>query len=251
MLMSDSTYTTRFALQTTTRRYSTALLLWALTLPVAAQPSTSETDPDADVHSTQDRSPHHRPDKHHDNAWINSIGTLLYSDDDLDSYHSGLSLTIDADTSYHNLEVYVAIDLTGPDQQTQRLHTTADFHVYRTSLSDEYRVDIDLVRNYIPAYYDVSLSLFDAHTDQSLDRVSGREFSNLRHLPLESEEFDLPASPPQEPPHNPHPDHQPHPQPVNDNVRVVEYGGGAGLAFLLLLTGLTLSRMAARRQTHQ
>lgn len=177
-------------------------------------------------------------DKHntpYGNVWINNTGTLLYGDTDRDSFFSGLSLTIDADTDYRSTRVYVAIDLTDSLQQTERLHTTSDFYVYGTSLSDEYRVDIDLIRNYDTARYSVTLTLIDASTDRVLDRVGEDEFSNLRRLPLESEDLDHDAAPANDI------ETAPNIQP-NDDVRVVEFGGGTGIVIGSMLIGTLLFR---------
>ncbi len=174
-------------------------------------------------------------------AWINDIGTLLYADPDGDGYFSGVSLSIDADTTYHSFEVFAAIDIISSSSDLQstrreRLHTTRTFDLFGRSFNDEYRVDIDLVRNYSPDTYALEVALFDAHTSQQLDRVSGNEFRNLHNLPLESEENQSVFVPVIERPV----------EPQNDDIRVVEYAGGTGPGLLIVFILGYLLRSADR-----
>lgn len=177
----------------------------------------------------------------HDIAYITDIGTLLYRDTDRDGYFAGLSLTIDADTPHHDERVYASIDLVTPDQRTERLHTSGHFTLYGTSLSDEYRIDIDLVRNYPTANYDLQISLHGARDDRLLDRVGAVHFSNLRQLPLESEDLDLQFDNPDS-----HTSPDSHVPVSNNDIRVSEYGGSAGLTLLMFM----LSTVIARPRRH-
>lgn len=179
-----------------------------------------------------------------DNAYVTDIGTLLYHDRDSDGYFSGLSLTIDADTPYHEERVYASIDLTDIYQISEPLHRTADFSIYGNSLSDEYRVDIDLVRNYPTGLYDLQITLHNARDNRILDSVGASHFNNLRQLPLESEDLDLVAL-------NPVNDTTPsNVQPLaNDDIRVSEYGGSAGMALLALLCASVAIRLCYRSRS--
>jgi len=159
--------------------------------------------------------------------WINDIGTLLFKDRDRDGYFSGFSLTVDADTHYSQADVYLTINIQHPQGELERLHTTGVFSLYRHSLTDEYRVEIELVQNYPLANYDLYIELIDANNGRLLDNVGADTLSNLSGLPLEDEESDIQLSPL---------------TPVNDEplvsseIRVVEYGG-AGSGFTVLLMG--------------
>ena len=177
-------------------------------------------------------------------AWINDIGTLLYSDDDGDGFFSGVSLSIDADSDFASYEVFAIINISdnldgSANYQTERLHTTRDFTVYGRSASDEYRVDIDLVRNYSPGVYDLQVLLIDAHDNRVLDSVDSFDFRNLRSLPLESTDNQNVDSPVVNPPLNA----------PNDDIVVNEFAGGSGAAFIaLLMMGLLVKIRRGGRQ---
>lgn len=161
--------------------------------------------------------------------WIADIGTLLYRDADRDGYFSGFSLTIDADTQYSHAEVYAAIDMQLPQGTRERLHTTGTFNLYGNSLTDEYRIDIELVQNYPIGHYDLFVNLVDAYDHSVLDTVDASEFSNLSGLPLESEDMD----------HQPQTSHPVTPATTtpnnNTNIRVTEYSGALNVWALLAL----------------
>lgn len=173
-----------------------------------------------------------------DDAWIDSVDTLLYSDRDVDGYFSGLRLSIDADSVRSSIEVYATVDIINEANVLEPLLTTRPFYLYRRSHTDEYRLDIDLVRNYPSGIFDLEISLFDARSDRFLDRVGPRDIKNLRALPLESEDYDFDNAPQVSRP----------PPSQNSNVVVAEYAGNAGAGFLLLLalTGLFRRRQPAR-----
>ena len=97
-------------------------------------------------------------------------------------------------------------------------------------MSDEYRIDIELVRNYPIGDYDLFIDLIDANDHAIVDSVSAYEVSNLSRLPLESEEFDNDPAPIT-------PVTQIHSPTINSNIRVVEHSG-AGSAWLLLALGI-------------
>ena len=172
-----------------------------------------------------------------DVAWITGIGTLLYHDSDNDGYHSGFSLTIDADTSMNFMDVYVTIDLQSYSGLRERLHTSSNYSLYGRTLTDEYQIDIELLQNYPTDEYDLTVELHDVYDHRVLDRVSARDFSNLSALPLESEDLDyFYDSRPVQPLY----------PPANDDIYVEEYAGSTGL-----LTALCLSfSLWARRKRH-
>lgn len=172
--------------------------------------------------------------------WITDIGTLLYKDADRDGYFSGFSLTIDADTQYSHAEVYAAIDIQFPDGARERLHTTGIYHLYGNSITDEYRIDIELVENYPIGQYNLFVDLVDAYDHRVVDQVDASEFSNLAGLPLESEDLDY-----QPVIHNPV---APSPPATtnNTNIRVAEYSGA--LNFWVIL-GFAISILVRTRRS--
>ncbi|MBX2879883.1 MAG: choice-of-anchor H family protein [Granulosicoccus sp.] len=188
--------------------------------------------------TSQDLDERH-PGWQHDDAYVTDIGTLLFHDRDNDGYFAGISLTIDADTHEHDKRIYTVFELTGPDLVTEHLHTSADFTIYGNNLSDEYRIDIELLRNYPTAEYDLRISLHDAYNDQLLDLVDESSFSNLRQLPLESDDFDSFSASNDSSQNITH--HE-----SNPNILVDEYTGNAGLIFMLLLSSAVLLRSRFR-----
>lgn len=228
------------------RSIGLAAALSALAMNADAAPQTQADRTNASPAQSNEVNPTSRshPLRLDDEAWINDIGTLLYADLDGDGYFSGISLSIDADTTYSSFEVFAAIDIISLSSnldsgRAERLHTTRNFDLYGRSLNDEYRVDIDLIRNYSPGTYALEIALFDARTERLLDRVGANDFRNLRDLPLESEDnqsffipvIDRPV------------------EPSNDDIRVVEYAGSTGYTVILILMMSALFRLiAVRRQ---
>jgi hypothetical protein len=172
-------------------------------------------------------------------TWITDVGTLLYGDEDNDGYYTGLSLSLDADTRYTDIDVYTTIDLQRIPGTRERLHTSGLFTLSGDSLNDEYRIDIDLLRNYPIGSYDLYIDLYDAHDHRMLDGIDASHFSNLAALPLESEDFDSIAY------LGSHPDIHPVREPPvrSDDIRVQEYAGSAGWITTLILAGILCVRL--------
>ena len=167
-----------------------------------------------------------------DDTWINEIGTLLYSDQDGDGYFSSLSLSIDADSRFTQIEVYLIVDIIDETGRVENLHTTYPFYVYGRSFTDEYRIDIDLLQNFFPGVYDLEIFLVDAFRDRIIDQVDARDFKNLRSLPLESEDNQTGNRPVGNRPSND----------SNNNIRTSEHAGSFGMLFLLTLLASCLAR---------
>ncbi|MFK7997844.1 MAG: choice-of-anchor H family protein [Granulosicoccus sp.] len=201
---------------------------WGLILGVSLMTlaSVSRASETTTMSTADDRHIIHLSDK----AWINDVGSLLYSDPDGDGYFAGLSLSIDADSSYHHYSVYAIIDIVNELNEAEHLYTTLPFDVYELSVADEYRIDIDLIQNYSPGIYDLQVALVDANDNRLLDQVNANDFRNLRSLPLESEDNETIDIPVVDRPINP----------SNDDIRVTEYAGSTGIGVLgfLLVTGL-------------
>ena len=202
--------------------------------PVAALPDPASFFLQAD--STSENDFGHVPWLN-DVAWITGIGTLLYHDSDNDGYHSGFSLTVDADTSRNITDVYVSIDLQGYYGRRERLHTSRIFSLYGRTLTDEYQIDIDLLQQYPADEYDLTIELHDAYDSRVLDRVGASDFSNLSALPLESEDLDYI--------HDPRPVQSSY-LPVNDDIYVEEYAGTTGFLTTLCLSLALWSRRKRR-----
>lgn len=173
-------------------------------------------------------------------TWIIGIGTLFYRDNDEDGYFSGISLSIDADTDYEQTEIYASIDAQPTFGARERLLTSANFTIYANQLSDEYRIDIDLLTNYQTNNYDLYIKLHDAYDHRVLDSVSAGEFSNLYRLPLESQDRDLPYVNEHE--IDPAYHHTPPSAPVDTDVRVVEFAGSSGIFLIMAIMSIVAMR---------
>jgi len=177
---------------------------------------SAETQAGHDDPSTRSR----RHDSHPPDVWTVAVGTLLFNDHDHDGYFAGLSLTLDVDVSYGHTDIYAAIYMQHPAAPATLLHTTGTFSIYEDSASDEYRIDVELIRNYLPAHYDVHIDIHDAWSNQIVDSVSAHGFTNLRGLPLESEP----------------------PRHLHDDILVTEYTGQLGPGLIAALTAWYLLR---------
>ena len=187
----------------------------------------------------------HRPDLVFNETWVAEIGTLLTRDLDNDGYFTGFSLSVDVDTFFTDQDVYLALYTRDSSGTESPLHRTRDFSIYGDALSDEYEIDIDLVTSYPADTYDLIIDVHNARDDRILDSVDNRQFSNLRRLPLESEDLDVAPRPPITEPDTPSNDDGLVPA---GSIRVAEHAGSASgwrLAGLFLLAART--RCGGRR----
>ncbi len=187
----------------------------------------------------------HRPDLVFNETWVAEIGTLLTRDLDNDGYFTGFSLSVDVDTFFTDQDVYLALYTRDSSGTESPLHRTRDFSIYGDALSDEYEIDIDLVTSYPADTYDLIIDVHNARDDRILDSVDNRQFSNLRRLPLESEDLDVAPRPPITQPDTPSNDDGLVPA---GSIRVAEHAGSASgwwLAGLFLLAART--RCGGRR----
>ena len=187
----------------------------------------------------------HRPDLVFNETWVAEIGTLLTRDLDNDGYFTGFSLSVDVDTFFTDQDVYLALYTRDSSGTESPLHRTRDFSIYGDALSDEYEIDIDLVTSYPADTYDLIIDVHNARDDRILDSVDNRQFSNLRRLPLESEDLDVAPRPPISQPDTPSNDDGLVPA---GSIRVAEHAGSASgwwLAGLFLLAART--RCGGRR----
>lgn len=187
-------------------------------------------------HSADDTSAklRHRYDYDQDTL-VARVGMSLSRDSDHDGFFSAFSVTFDVDT-YDEAEIYASLTLWSDRRGNQFLHTTESFHIYNSSPSDEYRVDVDLLDGYETAHYDLQIDIFDAYTDELLDSVGASDFTNLRSLPLENDAASAPYTGSTA-------------LPANDgSATVVEYAGAAS-PLALALFGLLLVIRQQRRSS--
>ncbi len=126
---------------------------------------------------------------HHNNVWVDDVGTSLFADNDRDGYFGGFSLSFDVDTTYGSQDVYATIFLQLDNQTPVVLLTSNTFRIYGRSGSDVYRVEAQLVNQYRAGNYQVQIDIHDAHSGEVLDSVDNQTFRNLRSLPLEAEPY--------------------------------------------------------------
>ena len=184
--------------------------------------------------------------------WISDIGTLLFDDWDSDGYHSGFSITIDVNSEFGDTEVYAKIYLEPSYSASVLLHTTERFSVYGTTASDEYRVDTELRNNFEADYYNLSIDIHDAWSDELLTSANARGFNNLNQLPLESGEMTGFAGGTNQHLAENSFEHDNHYHANNNgaaDVVVTEYAGLFHPAILLILFGSLLIRHRIRVKT--
>ncbi len=117
------------------------------------------------------------------------VGTLLFSDGDRDGFFSGFSVSVDIDiihSSYREIPVFVRVFLRPPEEPFQLFHVSDRFSVFRSLVSDTYRIESELVSNFPAGYYDMQLELVDAITGETLDVIDALSHRALVALPLES-----------------------------------------------------------------
>lgn len=117
------------------------------------------------------------------------VGTSLFSDADRDGFFAGFSVSVDIDiinSSYHDIPVFVRVFLRPPEEPFQLFHVSDRFRIYRSLISDTYRIESELVTNFPAGYYDMQLELVDAITGETLDVIDDRSYRSLSGLPLES-----------------------------------------------------------------
>lgn len=180
-------------------------------------------------------------DWYEQDVWISDVGLLLYKDFDDDGYHAGFSLTVDADTNYSDTDVYLSISTQRSRGAVENLHTSNVFPLYGRTSADEYQIDIELISNYPTDHYDLIIELRDAYNHQQLDRITSYDFSNLRDLPLESEDHDDRYYEPV--------DDDPYLPIFNEDVRVTEVAGSFG--WLMTLPMIILLFLRRRPVTPQ
>jgi len=195
--------------------------------------------------------------------WISNIDARLFNDQDGDGYFSSFSLRVDANTRYSHAEVFANIAIEFPDGAREHLHTTADFDIYGNtntgsnslelpfygntygnSFHDEYRVDIDLLRNYSIGQYNLFIELVETHSNRVVDQIGAGDISILSSLPLESRATDSNSILGQAEDF------------TNDSIsqtdiRVVERAGSMGVWALTVLFLLKIFRSTYRHRKHK
>ncbi len=125
--------------------------------------------------------------------WFHSIDISLQNDINDNGYYSRIIVDFDADTVYEYSSVYATLSLTDPNGVTTDYYTTDDFNLYGDSGDDIHQVETLLTHNWLTDYYDLSIQLFDAYSEELLAYVDFHHAPQLDYLALESQEYDTTA----------------------------------------------------------
>ncbi|MEM1173628.1 MAG: choice-of-anchor H family protein [Pseudomonadota bacterium] len=148
--------------------------------------------------------------------WIFDADVVLFADEDLDGFYSGIDLLFDADTIYNSADVYAVLYLSFEGGPWEEYAVTENFTIFGSSDTDDYSVVTDLVSGYPTGSYDLLIELFDAFNDDFVAFLAPEDTSELALLPLEDIGFDTPPG---------------------ATTVVVNTEGGGSMGWLLLLTG--------------
>ena len=121
-------------------------------------------------------------------TWIYDARVKLREDNDLDGYFQRFELTFDVDTSLRQSRVYAVVYL-GDESSFREIHRSVVFDVTGETSADEYTLDNTLKSGFHANDYDVLIELFDADTNQLIDRYDHTHDADLSLLSLESQEF--------------------------------------------------------------
>ena len=150
------------------------------------------------------------------NTTIDYVSSLLSYDLDHDGFYTQVTLEYDIDTVDSGRLVYSEIDIIDTHNNYRRTVATSDFRLgNQTEI-----VDLILESGYLDGYYDIEIRIMDSVTNEEITYAGQVDFSSLRSLPLESEEYDDYGS----------------------EVIVVHDGGGSLFYLLLPLIGLVMMR---------
>lgn len=154
---------------------------------------------------------------------FNAQSSLL-TDDDLDGYYQGFSVTFDADylryDDFDTTTVYAEMYLSKDGGPWLHYYTTEDFTIQSDDNEDNFEVVTTLVDGYTSDSYNVLIDLYEVGYADIVATYSSDESNALYALPLESANYDI---------------YQP-------EIIVVEtYSEGGSFAWLLLLPALVLA----------
>ena len=124
--------------------------------------------------------------------WIYDADVVLFADEDLDGFYSGIDLLFDADTIYSAVDVYAVVYLSFEGGAWEEYVVTENFTIFGATSGDDYSVVTDLVSGYPTGSYDMLIELFDAFNDDFLAYLGPEDSSELSFLPLEDIARDTP-----------------------------------------------------------
>jgi len=185
---------------------------------------------------------HARHDALGSETWFDSISVSGWPDEDRDGYASGLSVTLDADTTGRRIEAYARLALSGSDGVERLLYDTTRFTLQGRSSQDRVDAELDLLDAFPTDRYDLVIELRDERSGALLDVVDRGMFVNLGGIALEDAWRDgrhAGGAPVNDAPTHGH---------GSSSYVAVDYAGAGGplaIAFLAVLAALRRHRACA------
>ena len=122
---------------------------------------------------------------HSGNFSIYNVNTNLISDMDYDGFYHRFSITIDADTSYTDADVYAKIYLSYEGGPWNYMATSDIYHIHSDSAQDAFTIETELTDGFHAGYYDVRVELYDADYNEWVLSYGPYDDSSINALPLE------------------------------------------------------------------
>ena len=116
---------------------------------------------------------------------IYNVSTNLISDMDYDTFYHRFSITIDADTTYTDANVYAKIYLSYEGGPWKYLASSDTYHIHSDSPLDAFTIETELTDGFYAGYYDVRIELYDADYNEWVFSYGPYDDSSLNALPLE------------------------------------------------------------------
>jgi len=122
---------------------------------------------------------------HSGNFSIYTVDTNLISDMDYDGFYHRFSITIDADTSYTDADVYAKIYLSYEGGPWNYMASSDIYHIHSDSAQDAFTIETELTDGFYAGYYDVRIELYDANYNEWVLSYGPYDDSSISTLPLE------------------------------------------------------------------
>lgn len=163
--------------------------------------------------------------------WVFSVDVDLFNDEDRDGYYHGIDVLFDVDTIYSRADVYAVAYLSYEGGPWNEYAVSEDITLFGTTSTDDYVLVTELLQGYPSGSYDLLIEIYESATGLYVASAGPDESFELKNLPLEDQELDLP------------------PSSVPSVARTVGGGGSSTLPFLIALLGvLLLARQQATRE---
>ena len=122
---------------------------------------------------------------HTGNFSIYNVDSNLISDFDYDGFYHRFSISIDADTSYTNANVYAKIYLSYEGGPWNYMASSDIYHIHSDSSLDAFTIETELTDGFYAGYYDVRIELYDADYNEWVLSYGPYDDSSISALPLE------------------------------------------------------------------